>query len=227
MSPLGISSILWWVNILRRFNVCSTFIFDNHNKWRNITYLFIKQSSQPNTKLQNLILIDITDAKEEESGEIPRYDVSFARVYVHRFYARLALHLATPLERALAALLYGCFYCVVPATATQQFAAVKAMRRSITDASRRTQNADILIPYAVVRWFVQVDQIARCGNADLHVFDLEAASAIYLDICRAIIFFSKIITCNQNLQLKIKAKRYERNTIYRYQRKSKFIFLLY
>lgn len=61
--------------------------------------------------------------------------VSLARVHVHRADARLALHVAAPVELAVAALLQRGLQSIVSPAAAHQVAAVHAWRGAIARAT--------------------------------------------------------------------------------------------
>lgn len=120
-------------------------------------------------------------------------------MHVHGPDARLALHLAAPLELAMAPLLHGALDGVVPPSAAQQVAAVDVGRSAVAGPALRAQRAHGVVTHAVVGGVLQVHQVVGRGDADLGVAQLQAAASVHADLRGAVVLVAEVVACNKKV----------------------------
>lgn len=119
---------------------------------------------------------------------------SLTRVNINRSYACLALNLATPPELAHTPLFDGGLHRVIPATATQQVAAVHVHWSPVTHAPVGPQGADGEVLHAVVGRLFGVHQVAGGGEPEARVPELKAAAAVHPDFRGTVVFVSDVVS---------------------------------
>lgn len=119
-------------------------------------------------------------------------------MHIHGPDASLTLHLAAPLEFAVAPLPHRALNGVVPSSAAEQVAAVDVRRGAVTRSTLRTHRAHGIVPHAIIGRVLQIHQVVSCGDADLGVAELQATAAVHADLRGTVVFVPKIVAWNKN-----------------------------